>query len=174
MDNQEHLYKSGHLLILMIWVQNVMQDLIILKRNPSMLASFNNGELDESFTSLRIQYLQKTFGSIKNEFIEVFPEIGNEYADNLNLIHHLRDFLSHARYRLVSKKLLFQPDKSRRTIQEKVESLTRIPFDISNTLLKTEMTDEKYEEIFNEIMKFESIIFPKIAANLSININRLK
>lgn len=49
-----------------------------------------------------------------------------------------------------------------------------MPFDENQTFLKVKMDEAKYQEIFDELMKFENIIFPTITKELGINLNRLK
>ena len=173
-EQQKHIYQAGHLLVLMIWIQNIMSDFIILKRNPELLVDFRGMGSNPEFGDLRNEYWQKTFGPIKKEFIEYFPEVSNEYSDNLNLLQHLRDFFAHSRYSLKTNIIFYQPTKSRRDLQEKVETLTKIPFDENQTFLKVKMGEEKYQEIFDELMNFENIIFPKIAREMDFDLNRLK
>ena len=114
------------------------------------------------------------FPKIKREFLELFPDIASEYTFNLQQLQHLRDFFAHVRYSLKTDLIFYQPTTGRRDLQTKIETLTKIPFNESQTLMKVKMNESKYEEIFEELMKFENIIFPKIAKELGVDLNRLK
>jgi len=173
-DEQKHLGMAGHLLVLMVWVQNVMSNLIILKQNPEMLRDFQEKKTNTDYGEKRIEYWQKSFGQVKRAFVQTFPEIVETYGNDLNQLQHLRDFFAHARYSLKSEIIFYQPSKSRRDLQEKVEILTKHPFDEDQTFMKVKMNGEKYHEIFQELMKFENEIFPKVAEQLDIDLNRLK
>lgn len=36
------------------------------------------------------------------------------------------------------------------------------------------MTEDNYERLFNFLMKFENVIFPEIALEMNVNLNRFK
>lgn len=172
---QRHMFYSGHLLVLSIWIQNVMTDLVIVKEDQSILESFSLLDSDkEEFAEKRIEYWQKSFPDIKNKFAELFPEYSEKYKEDIELLQHLRDFLAHARYSLKFPMIRYQPTKNRRDLEKKVSTLTNVPYDDGQTFLKLEMTDENYEKFFNFLMKFENVIFPEIAAELNVNLNRFK
>jgi len=168
------MFYAGHLLVLMIWVQNVMTDLIIVKEDESILDSFNYESERIEFRDKRIEYWQKSFPEIKKKFIELFPSISERHSDKLLQLQHIRDFFAHARYSLKFPLIRYQPTATRRDLVEKVSILTKVPYSSENTFLKVELTEEKYNEIYDFLMIFENEIFPEIGEQLNIDINRFK
>jgi hypothetical protein len=174
MEEQRQIFQAGHLLVLMIWIQNIMTDLLILRKHEEILTDFKVFGDKEKFGTKRNDYWQKPFPEIKKEFLNLFNYLSNDEKESIEVIQHLRDFFAHGRYSLKSEKIFYQPTKTRKDLREKVETLTKLPFDENQTFLQVIMNEAKYQEIFNILMKFENIIFPKIANKLGINLNRLK
>lgn len=174
-ESQKHMFYSGHILVLMIWIQNVMADLVILKEDNSILESFSldNSERIE-FQNKRLEYWQKSFPDIKRKFAELFPMHYEKYQEDIETLQHLRDFFAHARYSLKFPMIRYQPTKSRKDLEQKVSQLTNLPYDENQTFMKIEMNEENYERLFNSLMKFENVIFPEIALEMNVNLNRFK
>lgn len=180
MEEQKHLQYAGHLLILSIWVQNVMTDLLIFKKFPDVLKEFNDIEnfsieKETLFYSRRIEYWQKNLGKISKEFLELFPELLN-YQFDFDHLEHFRDLLAHGHYSLKHDIVVFQPNiKNKRKFNAKMKTLVGVESDVTEkSVMKVNMSEKHYSIYYKELMIFEREIFPLAALMLNVDLNRLK
>lgn len=181
-DNQDHFQLAGHLLVLTIWIQNMLTDILILRKYPDVLKDFQELAPDdpnyfESFKEKRFLYDQKGLSEIINEWFDIFPA-SKTYEEHFSYSLSIRDLLAHGRYSLKRISVLHQPKRGRRNIDAKLRASMKQFYEPIQNIgvngLSLKMTREDYEAIFGRLMVFDRLLFPFLADGLQINLNRLK
>ncbi|NBA89199.1 hypothetical protein GVN16_25700 [Emticicia sp. CRIBPO] len=139
---QDHMKMAGHLLALTLWIRNVMTDLVILQSDPGLMESYKQSS--SSFEQQQNPWKQKSFIEVRKKFAELFPEIAGKYETRLEVLQHLVDFFTHARYSLNSPVIHGPSDRQ------------------DQPYMSIELTEEKYQTILDFLMTFEEEVFPEM------------
>lgn len=180
-EEQHHLFYAGHILVLTLWIQNVLTDLLILMEDPQALSDFKTIEKGEpAYFSKQLEgrkkYDQWVLSKIILKLYELDPELKSLYEDQFLTLEGLRNFFAHGRYSLKRPSVLFQPDRGKRRTDELIRSImgeNYVPVEQFGNLPLI-WKPEWYGETYKRLMVFEHTIFPEIAQKLGININRIK
>lgn len=180
-DDQHHLFYAGHILILTLWIQNVLTDLLILMEDPVALDDFKNiksGEPTyfEKQLEGRKKYDQWVLSKLISKLYEIDPTLKMRYEEKFLALEALRNFFAHGRYSLKRPSVFFQPDRSKKRTNELIKVVmgqNYVPVEQIGSLPMM-WNPEMYSETFEILMHFEHTIFPEIAMKLDIEINRLK
>ena len=76
----ENLIRAGEIFMYTVWLQSQMSDLLILKKNPDLIAPFvaNPEKVPSEMAQLRAAYWERHFGSVKEEFRSEFADMLSE------------------------------------------------------------------------------------------------
>lgn len=74
--SEEAMANAGLIFIFTVWLQGQMADLVILKKNPDLIADFvlDPTRVPPTFSKLRAGYWERQFGDVKGELVEVFSD----------------------------------------------------------------------------------------------------
>lgn len=180
-EEQQHLFYAGHILVLTLWIQNVLTDLLILMEDPQALNDFKtikkgDPKYFEKQLEGRRKYDQWILSNIINKLYELDPELKSLHENQFLTLEALRNFFAHGRYSLKRSSVLFQPDRGKKRNDELIRSImgeNYVPIEQFGNLPLI-WKPEWYNETHKRLMVFEYTIFPKIAQKLGININRIK
>ncbi|EKO5192591.1 hypothetical protein P0J08_004521, partial [Vibrio vulnificus] len=95
----QNMLWTGFIFMLTAKVQGTMTDLIISKKYPDLKKKFVETPeiVPRDYLKKRVEYWEKQFGSVKNEFVEIFSEeLTCEEVRRITKIHHLRNMIAHA------------------------------------------------------------------------------
>ncbi len=109
--------RAGQILILCIWIEKRLVDLIVLKTHPRLIVKVNNSsatvKLPYTFVKERTKLWEKDFAVIKDKFIELFNP-RKSWKDNLEGIYDWRNIIGHSHISLYRDYILYRPSENER------------------------------------------------------------
>jgi len=175
-----NIQRSGELFMYSVWLQNQMTDLIILKKHPDIIDKFiGNPLVIPSFMhKVRVNYWEKQFYTVKEEFKKVFSGMLQEDEINdLECVYHIRNAIAHSHISLGRDYMLFRPGRGANQEQEimKVFGLTPKVDQSHPMILKlTFYDDNTYLYNFNQIKRLDEICFERLSKSIGIPHSRIR
>ena len=177
---EENMVNAGIVFMFTVWIQSQMSDLIIFKNNPNLIRDFiaTSERVPREFHQIRVSYWEKQFGSVKNEFKEVFSDLltNNEKKD-IEEIYHLRNMIAYAHVSVGRDYMLYRPYGGRIREQRLIEALDIQPIDDQSDpmILKIELwRKDRFANASTLIERFEQTTLKGIADNLGVPHGRIR
>ena len=179
MSRTNCLERAGHILMLCIWLENRLIDLLILKRHPRIIkklnASSSKTKLPWTLIQKRLKYWKKDFFDIKEEFIDTFTP-KEDWKANLEGIYHWRNMLSHCYISLHREYLLFRP-KTRKKMYTMIKDLSIKKRESRSNpiILKLHLTrNSLYQAMLKVFEEFDSVYLKWEAERLGIDYEKIR
>ncbi len=175
-----NIQRAGELFMYSVWLQSQMSDLIILKKNPKYINDFINNPsmIPESIHKQRVNYWEKKFHTVKEEFKQVFSGcLLEEEIRDLEYIYHIRNSIAHSHVSLGRDYMLYRPARKARQEQEIREALglTSIKNEVSPMILKLTFHDNRrYLNDFNRIKRLDEVCFKRLSSEIGIPHSRIR
>jgi len=180
MEESSCLYRAGQILILCIWIEKRLVDLIILKDHPRLVKKVNDSnKIPFTMVECRWKYWKKSFNPIFNEFVEKF-ETKKSWKDNIEGIMYWRDIISHGHTSLYRDYLLYRPDTSRkgkRCCNLRKVLVPKIPVEKKSrkfTLLLRLADDSLFNSCIRIIEEIDSVYLKYEADKLGLNYEKIR
>ncbi len=170
------LERAGHVLILIIWLEKRLIDLIIFKQHPQILSHFRKHGISIGLAKWRKFYWQKGFHYIIQEFLKTFPNLPSNWEPLLEDLNTKRDMISHGHVSLYREYILYQPDLNRSNLKKKLSIIRRaIDGKITKArLFKIRFDDKNYQSMLQAIEKFDTQLFPQLSTQMNLNYNSIR
>lgn len=170
------LERAGHVLILISWIQGRLVDFIILKKHPKALAHFIKINSSPTLGRERRQYWQKSFGAIRKEFAQLFPNLPSNWLPLLDDLNNKRDMIAHGHLSLYREYILYQPDMARHDIKSKLKGIRRaVDGKISKmTCFRLRFDYKNYQDMINGVLEFDEKLFPTLAKEMKFDYEKIR
>lgn len=176
----ENMVNSGIVFMFTAWVQGQMSDLIIFSKNKHLIAPFveNPKRVPNEFHRIRVQYWEKHFGPVKNEFKEIFSDIltDSEKSD-AEEIYHLRNMIAHAHVSGARDYMLYRPSGGQKREEKLIKDLNLQPIEDQSDplLLKIELWKaDVFASASNLMERFDQITLKKVSEHLGVPHGRIR
>ncbi|EKO3793784.1 hypothetical protein HAR83_003231 [Vibrio metschnikovii] len=175
----QNMLWTGLIFMFTAKVQGTMTDLIISKKNPDLKKKFvaTPKIVPRDYLKKRVEYWEKQFGSVKNEFVEIFSEeLSSEEVRRITKIHHLRNMIAHAHVSDGRDYMMYRPHGGEKLEQKLIEDLGIQLSDeaAEPMLLKIEFwKEEEFQVVSNLISSITEDTFVRLANNLGIPIGQI-
>lgn len=171
------LERAGHVLILCLWIEKRLVDLILLKNNPQYIDLINKSDFfPESYTKLRKDLWEKDFKEIKEVFIRSFVP-SKDWVDRLEWIYHSRNLIGHGQVSLYREYLLYRPDTNRNPIEKlfKIFEIENRENGVGSGVILLRLSDDKiYAKILDVLTEFDEKYLRYEAEKLRINYEKIR
>lgn len=177
---EQNMVNAGIVFMFTAWLQCQMSDLIILKKNPTLIPAFvaNPEKVPNDFHKIRVTYWEKYFGTVKNEFQEVFSDLlTDSEKQSVEGIYHLRNMIAHAHVSVGRDFMLYRPSGGAKREQKLIADLNIQPIDdqADPLVLKIEMwRNDEFTNASSLIEHFDQVTLKKIADNLGVPHGRIR
>jgi len=176
----ENLIRAGEIFMYTVWLQSQMSDLLILKKNPGLIAPFvaNPEKVPSEMAQLRAAYWERHFGSVKEEFGSEFADLLSEQElKDLESIFHTRNMIAHAHVSLGRKYMLYRPGGGEKKEQALIEALHIQPVEgqAKPFMLKLEFwKDDLYLSVFGRIKRLDEVCFERLCRSIAVPHARIR
>jgi len=181
MDKSDiNIQRAGELFMYSVWIQSQMTDLIILKKHPEFIDEFVGNPLviPRLMHKARVNYWEKQFHTVKEEFKQVFSGMLQEdEIIDLECVYHIRNAIAHSHVSLGRDYMLFRPGRGANQEQEikKVFGLAPKVDQSHPMILKLTFYDEnRYLYNFNQIKRLDEICFERLSKSIGIPHSRIR
>jgi hypothetical protein len=177
---EENMVNAGILFMFTAWLQSQMSDLIIFSQNRSFIPDFiaTPERVPSDFHKKRVEYWEKHFGPVKNEFKEEFSNLLTDAEKkDVEEIYHLRNMIAHAHVSTGRNYMLYRPFGGPKREQRLITDLNLQPVtDQSDPMvLKLEFwRKEVFTNASNLIERFDQICLKKVADHLGVPHGRIR
>lgn len=177
---EENMVNAGILFMFTVWLQNQMSDLIIFSQNKNLIPDFIAvpEKVPSDFLKKRIQYWEKNFGTVKNEFQEEFSSILTDpEKKDVEGIYHLRNMIAHAHVSTARDYMLYRPFGGTPREQKLIEdiNLQSVTDQSDPMVLKLEFwRKEVFTNSSNLIKRFDQICLKRVADHLGVPHGRIR
>lgn len=176
---EEAMVNAGLIFIFTVWLQGQMSDLVILKKNPDLIADFvaNPDKVPPSFHKLRVGYWERQFGDVKREFVEVFSDqLTDQDLNDIDQIYHIRNMIGHAHVSVGRDYMLYRP---RNTRKEQEVLATFKPESVADqadpvTIKLSFWKPEVFKSLSDQIERIDHVCFAKLAQSLGVSHGRIR
>jgi hypothetical protein len=175
-----NILRAGEFFIYTLWIQSQMADLIILKKNPDIVDDFisNPSRIPQVMFDERVQYWEKQFFQVKEEFETIFSGIiSDDDRKDLAAIYYLRNAIAHSHVSLGRDYFLYRPARGEAQEQDikSTLGLSPKPDQADPMILKMSFyDDDKYFFDFNRIKRLDESCFKVIAESIGIPHSRIR
>ena len=169
-----HLSRAGLYFIECQWVQSQMIHFIGFQSFPESREDFekNSKTLPAPLANHRYEYMKKTFGEIKAEFVKTFqPVLSQNALNDLDLVHYLRDMIAHSIIFHDKDYFLYRPSQGHRNAEiERVCEIITPPEGVSKMdLYQMNFSEpEIWDRNFAAIVRLDDEHFHSVAEHLGI------
>jgi hypothetical protein len=176
----DNIVNAGIVFMFTAWIQGQMSDLIIFRNNPSLIAPFveNPKRVPNEFHKIRVQYWEKQFGPVKNEFKEAFSGILTESEkSDTEKIYHYRNIIAHAHVSFGRDYILYRPSGGEKREERLARDLKLQPIENQSepSMLKIEFwRDDKFTKVSDLIERFDQVTLNRIANHLGVPHGRIR
>jgi len=177
---EENMVNAGIVFMFTAWLQSQMADLIIFSKNRDLIADFisNPKRVPPDFHKIRVQYWEKQFGPVKNEFKEEFSSLLTE-AENSDIeeVYHLRNMIAHAHVSIGRDYMLYRPYGGPKREQKLISDLNLQPIEDQSDpmVLKLELWRENiFKNASDLIERLDQGCLKKIANHLGVPHGRVR
>jgi len=170
------LERAGHVLILIIWLEKRLIDLMIFKKHPRILSHFRKHGKSVGLGKLREFFWQKNLSYVIREFLKEFSTLPSNWEPLLEDLNSKRDAISHGHISLYRDYILYQPDLDRRDIRKKLATIRRA-IDGKKTKtrrFKIRFDDANYQSMINAIEEFDTKLFPQLSSQMNLNYESIR
>ena len=115
----QHLINAGECFMYLGWVENTMRNFLVLEQGGRDMReryneSFGKEKLPLDFAQKRIEISVKTFGNIKIQFLDKWPEFKNDkkVRDSIERVVIYRNGIAHSNIQPLREFLLYLPSNS--------------------------------------------------------------
>lgn len=177
---EKNMVNAGIVFMFTAWLQGQMSDLIIFKKNPELIPDFieNPKRVPSEFSKLRVEYWEKQFGPVKNEFKEVFSnQLSDAENRDVEEIYHLRNMIAHAHVSVGRDYMLYRPYGGPQREQRLISDLNLQPVDDQSDpiILKIELwRKDVFANASNLVERLDQVTLKKIADNLGVPHGRIR
>ncbi|GEM_PF-661554 len=175
----QNMLSTGLIFMYTANVQGTMADLIIAKKYPDLKRKFvaTPKIVPKDYLKKRCKYWEKQFGSVKNEFVEIFSEeLSPEDVGRITKIHHLRNMIAHAHVSHGRDYMMYRPHGGEKLEQKLIEDLGIQLSDeaAEPMLLKIELwKEDEFQAVSNLISSITEDTFVRLANNLGVPIGQI-
>lgn len=180
MDNRTNcLERAGHILILCLWVEKRLADLILLKENPKYIQLINaSDKFPSDYTELRLKEWEKSFWDIQKKFIELFSP-SQDWLKRIEWINATRDAIAHGQVSLYRDYLLYRPaedrkGKDRLTLSSVFESEPKRDAHHTTVFLVRFSDDSIYSKMVDAITEMDEKYLKHEATQLGLNYEKIR
>lgn len=176
---EEAMVNAGLIFIFTVWLQGQMSDLIILKKNPNLVADFvtNPTKIPTPYHKLRVGYWKRQFGDVKKEFMEVFSDLlTKQDLDDIDQIYHVRNMIGHAHVSVGRDYMLYRPGSSRKE-QEVLAAFNpeSVPDQADPVMIKLSFwRPEVFKSLSDQIGRLDQVCFARLAGTLGVPHGRIR
>jgi len=180
MDRPEQaMANAGLIFIFTVWLQGQMSDLVILKKNPDLVADFvaNPAKIPTPYHDLRVSYWERQFGDVMKEFVEAFSDqLTEQELNEIDEIFHVRNMIGHAHVSVGRDYMLYRPGSSRKE-KEILSAFNPEPVaDQANpVMIKLSFwRPEVFNSLSDKIGRLDQVCFAKLAGVLGVPHGRIR
>ncbi|WP_146193416.1 hypothetical protein [Corticimicrobacter populi] len=176
---QETMLNAGLIFIYSIWLQGQMSDLVILKKNPELIADFvaDPGKIPAAYHELRVSYWERQFGDVKREFLEVFSDqLTEQELKEIDEIYHVRNMIGHAHVSGGRDYMLYRPSNSRKETEILAAlNIKSIPDQADPMIIMLPFGEpEVFKSLSEKIEHLDQVCFARLAASLRVPHGRIR
>lgn len=177
---EQNMLNAGIVFMFTAWLQSQMSDLIIFKKNPTLIDDFvaNPERVPNDFHKIRVTYWEKLFGVVKNEFQEVFSDqLTDDEKQSVEEIYHLRNMIAHAHVSVGRDYILYRPSGGAAREQKLISDLKLQPIynQADPMVLNIELwRNDEFTMASRLIESFDQVTIKKIADNLGVPHGRIR
>lgn len=170
LTNMNFLEKSWTYFMWIVYIEGIMKDLIILKKNPQFIDELNQKIVSHELTLEREKYAAIAFNkNIVDEFCELY-----KLDKSLNKIFHIvrisRNIYWHSRISINEERLWHRPDSQKRL--DELKEFFWIEWIWNNITI-----DDSNFHFEEKIMMIESLdkeFFPSLAKSIWLDYERIR
>lgn len=171
------LEKSWTFFMWILYIEWIMKDLIILKKNPQLVIELNQNILSEELTKKREEYARAPFSIyILKEFFEIFNLDTTKWNTPFQIIRISRNIYWHSRISVNENCLWHTPDTNKVEGFESRLAEIKYYFNIEwewNSM-KIDDANFHFEEKIAMIESLDKEFFPSLAKNIWLNYERIR
>jgi hypothetical protein len=177
---EENMVNAGIVFMFTAWLQGQMADLTILSKNRHLIPSFveNPKRIPRDYHKIRVEYWEKQFGAVKNEFKEEFSSLLTEAeAKDIEELYHLRNMIAHAHVSVGRDYMLYRPIGGTAREKKLIADLDLMPVEDQSDqmILKIELwREEVFANASNLIERLDQVCMKKIADHLGVPHGRIR
>lgn len=176
---EENLLNAGLIFMYSVWLQGQMADLVILKKNPNLIADFvaNPKEIPAEFLEQRAEYWEKHFGEVKNEFVSSYAgEINDNEIKDIEHLLHVRNMIGHAHVSMGRDFMLYRPSGEKKE-KAVLNALKPQPVDNPSKILMLKLQfwkPEVFKDESDRIGRLDQECFARLARGLGVPHSRIR
>ena len=176
---EEAMKNAGLIFIFTVWLQGQMSDLIILKKNPGLIADFaaNPAKIPAPYHKLRASYWELQFGDVKKEFVEAFSDqLTKQDMDDIDQIYHVRNMIGHAHISVGRDYMLYRPGNSRKE-QEVLAAFNPEPVAEQSEPVMIKLSfwrPDIFKSLSDQIGRLDQECFARLAGALGVSHGRIR
>ncbi|WP_155616881.1 hypothetical protein [Xanthomonas translucens] len=176
---EETMLNAGLIFIYSVWLQGQMSDLVILKKNPDLIADFiaNPAKIPAAYQELRVSYWERQFGEVKKDFLEAFSDqLTEQELKEIDEIYHVRNMIGHAHVSGGRDYMLYRPGNSRKEKEILAAlNLQPVPDQANPLIIKLPFGQpEVFKSLSDKIEYLDQVCFAKLAAALGVPHGRIR
>jgi hypothetical protein len=176
---EEAMVNAGLIFIFTVWLQGQMSDLVILKKNPDLIADFvaDPAKIPLPFRNLRVDYWERQFGDVKRELVEVFSDqLTEQDLSDVDQVYHVRNMIGHAHVSVGRDYMLYRPGNTRK---EKEVLATFNPQPVADqadpVMIKLSFwRPEVFKSLSDQIERLDQVCFARLANSLGVPHGRIR
>lgn len=179
-EARENLIRAGELFMCTVWLQSQMSDLLIMRKNPHLVAPFvdNPERVPSEMATIRTKYWERYFGSVKEEFVSTFKsDLFEDELKDLEVLFHTRNMIAHAHVSVERKYMLYRPAGGPKKEKALIEALSLQPVENQAKPLQVLLEywkDEQYLSVFARIKRLDEVCFERICTLMSVPHGRIR
>lgn len=176
---EQAMANAGLIFIFTVWLQGQMSDLVILKKNPGLVADFvaNPFKIPAPYHELRVSYWERQFGDVKKEFVEAFSgQLTEQELNEIDEIYHVRNMIGHAHVSVGRDYMLYRPGNSRKE-KEILSAFNPEPVtdQASPVMIKLSFwRPEVFNSLSDQIEHLDQVCFARLAVALGVPHGRIR